>query len=279
MATPQDCCLSTTLHPGSPTGEAITMRLASQHSESVTSTVQAYRAGASSTTCVLLVPDLLGWTYPNTRLLADFYAARLPATVYVPDLFAGEVLDREAVDAGRWGDIDLPGFLARHSRANRDAIIVALAWTLRSPESGYRHLFAVGFCYGAWAALRLGALSAAEAGQEQDDRSLVDAVSIGHPSLVTRDDFSEISVPLQVLAVERDPVFTPELKLYAFETVPTRGLPFDYQYFPGVEHGSLIRGDPGRQGEREAMERAKRAVVAWFSEFTKASTEDNAKHS
>jgi hypothetical protein len=35
-----------------------------------------------------LIPpaDLFGWTFTNTRLLCDAYAAETPATVYMPDL-------------------------------------------------------------------------------------------------------------------------------------------------------------------------------------------------
>lgn len=34
----------------------------------------------------MIIHDLYGWEFPNTRLLADHYADEVNATVYVPDL-------------------------------------------------------------------------------------------------------------------------------------------------------------------------------------------------
>lgn len=62
-------------------------------------------------------------------------------------------------------------------------------------------------------------------------------------------------------------MFTPELKMHSFETLPKLGVPFDYQHFPGVEHGCLVPGDPDLPGEREAMARGKNAAVIWWKQF------------
>lgn len=62
-------------------------------------------------------------------------------------------------------------------------------------------------------------------------------------------------------------MFTPEMKKYANEVIPTRGVAYDYQYFPGVAHGFATRGNPGADGERRAMMRAKRAQVGWLKEW------------
>ncbi|KGY15752.1 hypothetical protein PABG_11410 [Paracoccidioides brasiliensis Pb03] len=53
---------------------------------------------------------------------------------------------------------------------------------------------------------------------------------------------------------------------FTFETVPKLGLPLDYQYFPGVKHGSFVR-DAEKPGVRDAMVRAKNAAVSWFKQF------------
>lgn len=39
-----------------------------------------------SQVAILVLHDLYGWTFPNTRLLADHYAKEIGAKVYVPDL-------------------------------------------------------------------------------------------------------------------------------------------------------------------------------------------------
>lgn len=95
----------------------------------------------------------------------------------------------------------------------------------------------------------------------------MDCISAGHPTWLTTKDIDEVSVPVQILAPEIDPVYTPELKLHSFQTIPKLGIPFDYQHFPGVEHACFTRGDSEKVGEREAMVRGKNAAVGWFKQF------------
>ena len=76
-----------------------------------------------------------------------------------------------------------------------------------------------------------------------------------------------VGVPAQVLAPEHDPTFTPELKAFANEVIPTLGVPYDYQYFPGLEHAFATRGDQKNPKEMKGMLRAKNAVVLWMKEF------------
>ncbi|KAH7131307.1 Alpha/Beta hydrolase protein [Dactylonectria macrodidyma] len=215
-----------------------------------------YITGSNDKAAVLIVADLLGWSFPNVRLLADHYAEELDATVYVPDLFAGEVLPFDLLNAGRWGEIDIAGFMARNSRAIREPQIFACAKALRQKHP---KLAAVGYCYGGWAIFRLGA--------REHQPPLVDAITTGHPSLLTPEDIDGVGVPVQVLAPEIDHVYTPALKLHTFQTLQSSGLPFDYQHFPGVEHACLVRGDEKKDGERAAMVRGKDAAVAWIKQF------------
>jgi dienelactone hydrolase len=36
---------------------------------------------------IMVIHDVFGWTFTNTRVLADHFAAEIGATVYVPDLY------------------------------------------------------------------------------------------------------------------------------------------------------------------------------------------------
>ena len=45
-----------------------------------------YVTGSNADVAIMVIHDLFGWTFPNTRLLADQYAEEVNATVYVPDL-------------------------------------------------------------------------------------------------------------------------------------------------------------------------------------------------
>ncbi|PVH91899.1 dienelactone hydrolase family protein, partial [Periconia macrospinosa] len=206
---------------------------------------------------ILYIHDAFGWTFVNARLLCDAYAEEVGAAVYMPDFFAGEIIPADILhDPKRWGEFDFPGFLARNSRENRWPQIQSAAAALKEK---YAKVAVVGFCFGGWGAFQLGS--------DECNPRLVDCVSVAHPSSLTTNDIDKISVPVQICAPEKDPWFTPELKRYASEVIPTKGVAFDYQHFPGMEYGFATRGDPEKEGEKRAMVRAKRAQVAWLSEW------------
>jgi len=242
------CCLKSFHWSGTPSGTESTLPGTSN---------RVYIAGTNPSAAVLIIHDLLGWTFPNARLLADHFASEINATVYLPDFFGGEVLSFDAILGERWGELDLPSFLRRNGRHAREGEILAFARALRGK---YDKVGAVGYCYGGWAVHRLGAKEFVDA---ETGKGLVDCVTAGHPSLLTVEDIDGVAVPVQMLAPELDGQYTAELKRYEFETLQKNGVPLDYQHFPGVEHGALVRGDEKKKGEREAMARAKNAAVAW----------------
>lgn len=205
----------------------------------------------------MIIVDLLGWTFGNVRLLADHYAREANATVYVPDFFGGEVLPFGPLLNGEWDNIDLPGYKKRNSREIREPEIFNCAKALRQK---YKNVGAVGFCYGGWAVFRLGA--------KEHQPPLVDCITAAHPSMLTMKDIDEVAVPVQILAPEMDNMYTTELKTHSLQTIPKLGVLFDYQHFPGVEHGCLSRGDNKIAGEREAMARGKNATLSWFMQHS-----------
>ncbi|EJD36894.1 alpha/beta-hydrolase [Auricularia subglabra TFB-10046 SS5] len=237
------CCLTGFQWNGTPSGRVGKLRAN-----------DAYITGDNASVAVLLVHDALGWTFNNTRLLADHYAREANATVYVPDFFGGEVLDHALLLAGRFAELDIGAFLQRNSRAIREPEIFDCARKLRET---YKKVGAVGYCYGGWAVFRLGA-------KEHAAAPLVDCITAGHPSLLTVKDIDEVAVPTQVLAPEVDEMYSAELKAHTFTKLQELKVPFDYQHFPGVVHGCFSRGDEKVPGERAAMARGKNAAVAWF---------------
>jgi dienelactone hydrolase len=83
--------------------------------------------------------------------------------------------------------------------------------------------------------------------------------------MITKEELANIGVPTQILAPETDPEYTPELKEYTHQVFPTLNIEYDYQFFPGLFHGFAARGDPSNPAQRRGVERAKNAVVHWFS--------------
>jgi dienelactone hydrolase len=255
---PAKCCISGFEWAGTPSGRV--GKLGSR---------DAYISGDNAAAAVLIIPDLFGWDFANIRLLADHYARESNTTVFVPDFFGDDKLPLDKLLAEKYDEIDFDSYLARNGRKTQEPQMVACAKALRD-DHGFGKVAAVGFCYGAWAAVRMGAMDTQ--GQMRTDplssaKPLVDCVTVGHPSMLTREDIDNISVPIQVLAPEHDFVYTPELKLYTFQKLQTRPVPFDYQHFPGVYHACLVRGDETKPGERAAMARAKNAAVTWMTQW------------
>jgi dienelactone hydrolase len=170
--------------------------------------------------------------------------------------FGGEALDAEKLAQGgeAWKDLDIPAFVSRNTKDKRRDEIFACARVLRSQ---YKKVGAIGFCFGGWAVFELGA----------EGNDLMDCISTGHPSWLTKEDIEKVAVPVQILAPEHDPVYTQELKDLSNAVIPTRGVPYQYQFFPGVSHAFCTRGSPEDAAERKAMKIAKDAVVYWFRQF------------
>ncbi|KAF1849792.1 dienelactone hydrolase family protein [Cucurbitaria berberidis CBS 394.84] len=228
---------------GTPTGK-----------ESTLNNAKAYVAGDSKEAAIVIITDIFGWTLPNIRILADHYAKEANATVYVPDIFDGEVVDPDALsDPEKAKNFDLGAFLNRHNKEARWPEIKAAAQTLKSQ---YSKVIAIGFCYGAWACLKLAA-----------DPSLIDAISVAHPSMLEKSEIDSIKVPIQVIAPENDFMFTDELKKYTLDALPKTGVQWEYVYFPGLQHGFAARGNPNDPKQKAGLERAKRSAVNFFNEF------------
>lgn len=172
--------------------------------------------------------------------------------------FGGEALPVEALEAGPtgpdWASLDIPGFVGRNSKAIRTDEMFEFVKTLRSQ---YKRIGVIGFCYGGWAVFQLGAKG----------NNLVDCVSTAHPSMLTKDEIDNVGVPIQILAAEHDNAYTQELKDHSNRVIPTLGVPYDYQFFPGVHHAFATRGNLKDEVELKAMSRAKNAAVHWFNQW------------
>lgn len=175
--------------------------------------------------------------------------------------FGGEVLDPNMLaDLSRWGEFDIVAWGKRNSKENRWPSILAAAKALRAK---YPRTAVIGFCFGGWSSFKLGSKELNPPGGEP----LVNCISAGHPTWLTKEEIDDVGVPVQLVAPEIDPVFTPEMKEYAWKNITAKGIPLDYQHFPGVEHAFCTRGNPADERERRAMERAKRYQAAWAKEW------------
>lgn len=168
--------------------------------------------------------------------------------------FDGEVVDPDTLsNPAKREKFDLPAFLGRHNKDVRFPEIKSVAEALKSQ---YPKVAGMGYCYGGWAHFQLGAYP-----------NLIDAISVAHPSGLTKEEIDNVKVPVQILAPEMDPVFTQELKDHANKTIPTLNVPYEYVYFPGVAHGFASKGDPNNELQKTSLERAKRRALNFFNEY------------
>ncbi|PVI00604.1 alpha/beta-hydrolase [Periconia macrospinosa] len=238
-----DCCKTGFNWNGSPTGTETTL-----------ADKKTYVTGSSKKAAIIILHDIFGWTFTNLRLLADHFAKEADATVYLPDFFDGEVIEPDTMEnPEKRAQFDVMAFIGRNSKDLRFPEIKKFSQALKAE---YPKVGAIGYCWGAWAAFRLGA-----------DPTLIDAISMAHPSLVETSEIDAVKVPVQILAPETDPAFTPELKAHANKVIPTLGVYYEYVYFPGLTHGFAAKGDVTDEKQKFGLEKAKRDAVAWFAEF------------
>jgi dienelactone hydrolase len=187
--------------------------------------------------------------FRNCRLLVS------PLLTLLSHSFDGEVVSPEMMDdPEKRKNFDIMAFIGRNGKDKRFPEISSNAKELKSK---YSKVGAIGFCYGAWAVLRLGA----------KDSALVDCAAVAHPSLLEKDEIANVGVPVQYLVPETDPMFTPELKEFTLKTLPELNIPFNYDYYPGLVHGFATRGDQSDPKQKEGLERAKNSAVYWFKQY------------
>jgi dienelactone hydrolase len=92
-------------------------------------------------------------------------------------------------------------------------------------------------------------------------------VSTAHPSLLSKEEIDTIKVPVQILSAETDHAYSEELREYSNKVIPTRGVPYEYVYFPGLAHGFAARGDENDKVQKDGLEKAKNNAVTFFREF------------
>ena len=150
-------------------------------------------------------------------------------------------------------EVDWKTWLASNAAEHRMPAVLSFAQLLRQQ---YKYIGAVGFCWGGKPALILAS---------KTNAGLVDCISVGHPSFITKEEISSVSVPIQILSPEHDPQYTQELKDHSNKVIPTLNVDYHYQYFPGMKHGFAAKCNEKDEKEKRALNLAKNAVVYWFS--------------
>ncbi|KAH5734214.1 hypothetical protein HBI17_202910 [Parastagonospora nodorum] len=238
------CCISGVLHTGTPVGSIKTI--------GKTQAYLSYPKDSSTHHAILLLTDVYGYTFPNTRLIADQFAARGYFTI-IPDLFQGREVSFPAPD-----DFNLQTYI--HNVMPRvetvDPIIRSVIEDMRN-EMGVQKLGGVGYCFGGkyvcrW--LKEGGL---------------DAGFVAHPSFVDGEELKGVKGPMSIAAAESDDIFTVEKRRETEEILRELSVPWEMFLYSGVEHGFAVKGHMSTKRARFAKEQAFGQAVAWFEEYLK----------
>ena len=240
-----DHCTSGHLHAGDPHGKVTEV-----------SGWSTYVTGPESKVAILYVTDVFGYKFRNNQLVADGLASLASATVYIPDFLEGSYATPEQLATGTF---DLNHFLSFNVKTKRFPQILKVAQDLKKK---YAKVFAVGYCWGAWACAMLAA-----------EQELLSGIAMYHPSLLELPkDLENLVVPTLIGVSVIDGQFPRESREIAEnvfeEKTKKEKLPVKLIIYPGTAHGFAIRADPNDAISSLAAKQAMEEIAQFFKMFT-----------
>lgn len=282
MSIPRQCCASGSLHTGKPTGE-----ISKLHGFDV---YIASPAPNIPKGIVVILPDIFGWTLPNTRILADSFAAKGDFLVMLPDLMNGNVFPQDLIISIK--ALDATGPFAWLIKGYHFLKLVWRGWPFLKNDkahlvrprviSFFRGLASshpglpvatAGYCWGGQWVVEL--CKNSEDQRNEDGKPLVVCGFTAHPSrLKIPTDFEEVQMPLSVAAAGIDQQI-PVAKAKQIEgilkakTAKTKdyGVEHEFKMYEGVHHGFAIRADENEGHEKECGKKAEEQAVQWFTKW------------
>ena len=219
----------------------------------------------SAERCVIVATDIWGFAAGRHRQVCDILAETLGCSVYMPDLFHGDVC---TADKGPGTDEFAPWVKKFPPSAVGSDLSGLLATLPPACKVGV-----VGFCWGTYAALL------AASSNPQSGAAAVHAACFAHPSHrkimesihgIDPADVGEyylgaVRVPTMCLAAGNDdPRCKPDgvdEKILKQSDVPTR-----FEAFESMSHGWVIKGDLADAQVAEAVPRAVGLISGWLAE-------------
>ena len=265
------CCLSGTVASGHPSGREDTV--------GGLPTYIAEPSSKSTSSSVIFITDIFGWTFPNVRLLADEYA-KAGFYCYIPDLHSGDSLplsflqnvepplkDQETmsiVDKGKNAAIvptTLGPWLIKHREGVSEPMVSGFVNTVKHIP-GTNKVGAIGFCWGG----RYAILQAR--GRADGEVGGVDAAYACHPSLVAiPGDFDPVDRPLSLALGDRDSLLDAKSVESIKEILEKKGSPSEVKVYEDQIHGFALRSDWSSEKDKKAMDDAAGQGIAWFKKY------------
>lgn len=74
----------------------------------------------------------------------------------------------------------------------------------------------------------------------KDYGPFIKAGALAHATLVAREDFEGVKVPLSLVCVDNDPLFPDEVRTFGEDALTKAGVEHEVQVYPGVPHGKFL---------------------------------------
>ncbi|CAK5268067.1 unnamed protein product, partial [Mycena citricolor] len=179
---------------------------------------------------ILFLTDVFGLPLVNNKLLADDFA-RNGFKTYVPDLFAGDSVNPDAMTTGTFNREE---WSPNHTQEKTRPIIDKLMTALEA--QGVTRFAAVGYCFGGRYVFDLAF-----------DHKIA-AAAVAHPSrLQTPADLEKYAAtataPLLINSCTVDKQFPVEAAIQADEILKGFAPGYKREHFEGCTHGFAVRGD------------------------------------
>ncbi|KIW12599.1 hypothetical protein PV08_09877 [Exophiala spinifera] len=266
------CCLSGSVHSGTPAGR-----------EDTIGGLPCYVAEPSSagpkTKAIVFLVDIFGWKFKNVRLLADQYA-KAGFTCYIPDVHQGDSLPIEFLQSvepplkkkEQEGMLDkaketvdvmatLGPWLAKHRESVSEPLISGFINTVRTIP-GTDKIGAIGFCWGG----RYAILQAHRRTEGQIGG--VDAAYACHPSLLSiPSDLEPVAVPLSLAVGEKDSLLDMQSVEKIRDALEKTGVPTEVKVYKDQVHGFALRSDWSSDEDKKAMDDAEKQGIEWFKMY------------
>ncbi|KAJ3178920.1 hypothetical protein HDU87_003187 [Geranomyces variabilis] len=299
-----DCCKTGYLHDPSAAGGLRGQEL-SRHGLNVYVSRPPSTTTAQKKKAVILLSDVFGWKYPNTRILADRFALA-GYTAFLPDMFDGGALPYESythIIANQEPPKTLVQYLVRAThliKAVPTGVPFLLKYGRKQPlgkvqafakglktrrndqgdddakddakDDDFDVVVVVGYCFGG----RYAALLAAAAGDDDlNTTPLVSASCVVHPGeIAVPAEITPIVAPTLFLHAIDDPFFAGRkaaeqaLKDKNANAVAEGDKEVVYEFVDYERpHGFALRADVEDGEARRVMEDALRRCLEWFDRY------------
>lgn len=230
----------------------------------------AKSTSGNAKSAVLILHDIFGFTFPNARLIADSLASA-GFDVYLPDLFAGSVVEPEAADAvsGKFEGIGTSIRRGVKLLLALPKVVSILAFRqsscpgdvdacLSKLKSRYQKVGVVGYCFGGRQAILL---------SQRPSGTQCDAYAVAHPGgVIAVPGDLEFPAPVLYILAEKEfqAPYDHNLIQSTLESMNKNGKVAESKYYPGTTHGFATRVDESVADLKKARDEALQATVEFF---------------